>query len=185
MNAMQAHSARTQNCQTVGITSHEVPLYAAGIMPRNPSIKTARLTLGERALARELFTMMADVFEETREPLGDAYLDRLLGRPDFWAIAAVWDGELVGGLTAYTLELTRSQTSEIFIYDIAVRRDRQRQGVGRELIEALRTAAAAAGVDDLFVPADDEDAHALEFYRALGAEASPATFFTFVTKDQN
>jgi aminoglycoside 3-N-acetyltransferase I len=29
------------------------------------------------------------------------------------------------------------------------------------------------------VPADEEDDHAIEFYRALGAEASPVTFFTF------
>ena len=69
--------------------------------------------------------------------------------------------------------------SEIFIYDIAVRADRQRQGVGRRLIGALREMAATQGIHDLFVPADDEDAHALEFYRALGATGSPVTFFAF------
>ena len=32
--------------------------------------------------------MMAEVFEEEYERLGDGYVDRLLDRPDFWAIAA-------------------------------------------------------------------------------------------------
>jgi ribosomal protein S18 acetylase RimI-like enzyme len=75
--------------------------------------------------------------------------------------------------------LTRTESSEIFIYDIAVRVDKQRLGIGRRLIAALRDMAAAEGIHDLFVPADDEDTHALEFYRALGAAASPVTFFVF------
>ena len=53
------------------------------------------------------------------------------------------------------------------------------QGVGRLLVSALREAATAAGIDDVFVPAENEDLHALEFYRALGGAATPVTFFTF------
>ena len=36
---------------------------------------------------------------------------------------------------------------------------------------------------DIFVPADDDDIHALDFYRALGGEESPVTFFTFASQD--
>lgn len=62
-------------------------------------------------------------------------------------------------------------------YDLAVRGDRQRQGIGRRLIAALR--AAAAGVEVVFVPAAGDDVHALECYRALGGEPAPVTIFTF------
>jgi aminoglycoside 3-N-acetyltransferase I len=31
----------------------------------------------------------------------------------------------------------------------------------------------------VFVPADNGDTHALDFYRALGATASPVTMFVF------
>ena len=31
----------------------------------------------------------------------------------------------------------------------------------------------------VFVPADDEDQEAIEFYRAVGGTPSPVTFFTF------
>jgi aminoglycoside 3-N-acetyltransferase I len=126
-----------------------------------------------------MFALMAAVFEEESAYLSDDYLDRLLRRDDFWAIAAFMGDEIVGGVTAHTLPMTRTESAELFIYDLAVRGDRRRQGIGRRLIAALREAAAEAGIQVAFVPADDDDVHALEFYRALGGEPSPVTIFTF------
>ncbi len=126
-----------------------------------------------------MFAMMAAVFAEGAEPLPDDYVVWLLDRDSFWAIAAFAGDDIVGGITAHTLPMTRSPSSEVFIYDLAVRRDHRRQGVGSKLVLELREAAAAAGCGDVFVPADNEDKHALDFYRAQGAVASPVTFFTF------
>lgn len=138
-----------------------------------------RLTLDDRDLARSLFTLMADVFAEGGEALSDGYLDRLLGREDFWAIAACSGDQIIGGVTAHTLPMTRTESSEIFIYDLAVRPDRQRKGVGRRLVAELRAQAAAMGMGVVFVPADNDDIHALDFYRAIGGVPSPVTIFTF------
>jgi len=148
-------------------------------MQASPSIRSVRLKAADRDLARALFALMAEVFEEGCEPLSDGYLDRLLGRPEFWALAALDGEEIIGGLTAHVLPMTSAETSELFIYDVAVRRDRQRSGVGRRLIADLRDQAAAAGIEVLFVPADNDDTHALGFYRALGGVAAPVTLFTF------
>ncbi len=138
-----------------------------------------RLKTGDREQARVMFTMMVKVFDEGGGELSDGYLDQLLGREDFWAIAAFAGDEIVGGITAHTLPMTRTQSYEIFIYDLAVRSDHQRQGIGRQLVAELRAQAAALGIRDMFVPADNEDVHALDFYRALGGEAAPVTIFTF------
>jgi aminoglycoside 3-N-acetyltransferase I len=140
---------------------------------------TRRLTTGDEPLAGRLFSLMAAVFGETAELLGDAYLSSLLARPDFWALAAFAGDELVGGLTAYTLPMTRAQRNEVFLYDIAVREDHQRRGIGRQLVSLLRDSARAQGISEVFVAADDEDTHALDFYRSLGGAAAPATFFSF------
>lgn len=129
-----------------------------------------------------MFGLIADVFEEEHEVLSDAYIERLLVRDDFWAVAAVRDGEIVGGLTAHALPMTASESSVVLIYDIAVVPDHQRQGVGRSLLAWLRDAAAAGGIEELFVPADNEDAHALEFYRSAGGAASEVTHFTFAAR---
>ncbi|MEO8482303.1 MAG: hypothetical protein ABI634_08850, partial [Acidobacteriota bacterium] len=46
---------------------------------------------------------------------------------------------------------------------------------------ALRAEAANAGIADVFVLVDNEDEHALDFYRAMGGASSPVTAFTFST----
>ena len=125
--------------------------------------------------------MMADVFGEESSPLENAYLRSLLGTPHFWAVAALEGDTLVGGLTAHTLPMTKAQGAEIFIYDLAVRKAHQRKGVGRLLVATLREAAEAQGILTCFVPADNEDTHAIHFYRAIGAAESKVTLFTFET----
>jgi aminoglycoside 3-N-acetyltransferase I len=143
-------------------------------------IQIERLT-ADVARARALFERMVRVFDagSDAERLSDAYLRRILARDDFWALAALVDGQIVGGLTAHTLPLTRAEESEVFIYDIAVMPEFQRQGIGRRLVTTLRSEAAAAGIGVMFVPADNEDTHALDFYRALGGVPAPVTIFTF------
>jgi len=144
-----------------------------------PKCRVSRLGAADLVLARQAFSMMAEVFETEHLPLSDAYVERLLARADFWVLVASVDEEVVGALTGHALPLTSREAAELFIYDIAVRPSHQRKGVGRRLVEQLRALAGDAGIAVAFVPADDEDQHALEFYRALGGVASPVTFFTF------
>lgn len=152
-------------------------------MATSTDITIERLTTADAARARDLFALMARVFEEDEgepaEPVSQAYAAGVLARPDFWALAASVDGRLVGGLTAHTLPMTRAEASEVFIYDLAVVPEWQRRGIGRRLVAALRERASARGIGVVFVPADDEDTHALDFYRAIGGEAAPVTIFTF------
>jgi aminoglycoside 3-N-acetyltransferase I len=138
-----------------------------------------RLAPGDEAQAYEMLSTMAEVFEEHCDEFSHEHVQRLLARPDFWAVVAMDEAAVVGGITAYALPMTRTAVSELFIYDVAVRVDRQRTGVGRALMNELLSLAASAGIKVAFVPADNEDTHALDFYRALGGEASPVTFFTF------
>ncbi|MBS2016354.1 MAG: GNAT family N-acetyltransferase [Deltaproteobacteria bacterium] len=143
------------------------------------SLRIQRLGPGDRDAARALFEVMAIAFEEDREPLNDAYVDGLVARRDLWVVVAWQGAAVVGGLTAHVLPMTRSASTELFIYDLAVHPAYQRRGVGRGLISFLRERARAEGHGVIFVPADDEDTHALEFYRAVGGVGAPVTIFTF------
>lgn len=148
-------------------------------------LEVRRLCSGHEAVARELFAMMTAVFAEDDpdvaqgEPLRADDLVALLRREDFWVLAATEGEVVVGGLTAHALPMTRDRSTELFIYDLAVRTDRQRNGIGRALVAELLTLGRAAGIATAFVPADNEDTHALEFYRAIGGTGSSVTFFTF------
>jgi aminoglycoside 3-N-acetyltransferase I len=142
-------------------------------------IVVKRLGAADIGLALETFRVMTDVFDEGGGALSAEYVATLLGRPDFWALAALKDGKPIGGVTAHVLPMTRQEARELFIYDLAVLTTHQRRGVGRRLVETLCAAAAADGVPVAFVPADVEDEHAVAFYHALGGEAAVATIFTF------
>ena len=73
--------------------------------------------------------------------------------------------------------MTRSEATEIFLYDIAVDTEHQRRGIGRRLVDTLRTMARTEGIDVIFVPADNQDTHALDFYRSLGGRPAAVTMF--------
>jgi aminoglycoside 3-N-acetyltransferase I len=146
------------------------------------AVKVQRLGPADADEARRLFPLMAGVFGEAYEPGSRRRVASLLARRDFFAIAA-WVGDrLAGGVTAHALPMTRSSESELFIYDVAVMPPYQRRGVGRALLKALRQAAAAAGIAEMFVAAENEDRDAIAFYRALGGAPSKTTFFVFRTR---
>ncbi|MBC8164852.1 MAG: GNAT family N-acetyltransferase, partial [Bryobacteraceae bacterium] len=127
----------------------------------------------------ELFVLFADVFEQEYQELTPPYLARLLSRAEFWAVAAMAGDHIVGGITAHCLPMTLSEESELFIYDLAVRAEHQRKGIGRALVARLLDWAAVEGIRTAFVPADNEDTHALDFYRAVGGRESAVTIFLF------
>lgn len=151
-------------------------------------IETKRLRQGDEADARTLFALMAAIFAEDsaekNDSVADGYLGRLLRRDEFWAIAAFSGDRIVGGITAHVLPMTRTETPELFIFDIAVRSDYQRRGVGRRLVEELRREGAARGIHTTFVAADNEDVHALDFYVAMGGRPAPVTIFTFEAEEE-
>jgi aminoglycoside 3-N-acetyltransferase I len=141
------------------------------------AVQVRRLEAGDGPVAKRLFAAMALAFGEQAEELGDGHVDALLADRRFWALAAFVGDEVVGGVTAHAIPMTLKPTSALFVYDVAVREDYRRRGAARKLISALETEAARLAIDEIFVLADDEDAHALAFYRALGGAPSAVTMF--------
>jgi aminoglycoside 3-N-acetyltransferase I len=142
------------------------------------NIAFRRLGMGDVAIAKHVFHVMAGAFDEAAETLADRYVERLLRDPGFWVVAALAGDEAVGGATAHALPMTRDASSELFVYDIAVRADHRRRGVGRALMKELRTQAVAAGMSDVFLLVEEGDDEALDFYRALGGKGAAVTMIT-------
>lgn len=131
-----------------------------------------RLTANDVGLMRDLLRLFGEVFAEpetyTGAQPGDAYLEALLGGDTFFALAALDETAVVGGLAAYELRKFERERSEIYIYDLAVAEAYRRRGIATGLIEGVRTIAGERGAYVVFVQADYGDDPAIALYSKLG-----------------
>ena len=135
-------------------------------------MKLRQLSADDLPLMHDMLTLFAEAFAEpdtyndARPP--DGYLHRLLQKPDFIALAAMYGEEVVGGIAAYELEKFEQARSEIYLYDLAVATQHRRQGVATAMIDELKRIAGERGAWVIFVQADRGDDPAVELYSGLG-----------------
>jgi aminoglycoside 3-N-acetyltransferase I len=145
----------------------------------NKDISIKRLSKQDILLTKQLILLFRTVFEmkKAKTP-GKSYLKELLRKPNFVAYIALYKNTVIGGLTAYELPMVYSEGSEMFIYDIAVKHEFQRNGIGKKLILALQKYCKQHRIKEIFVAANEEDTHALEFYRSAKGKAESVVHFT-------
>jgi aminoglycoside 3-N-acetyltransferase I len=123
-------------------------------------------------LMEAMLTVFGEAFDEPETYSGARpgtdYLERLLGSEQFIALAALKDGEVVGGIGAYVLQKFEQARSEIYIYDLAVAAAHRREGIATAMILALNQIAARRGAYVIYVQADTGDAPAIALYTKLG-----------------
>ena len=139
-------------------------------MPASTRIRL--LEVADHALMTSLVAMFGEAFGDT-ETYGGArpdttYLQRLLGRDTFIALAALDGDRVVGGLAAYVLPKFEQERSEIYLYDLAVAQSHRRRGIATRLIDALRRIGTSRGAYVIFVQADHGDDAAIALYSKLG-----------------
>ena len=145
-----------------------------------PDIQIRRLAIADVAQLRNLIHLFRDVFEEAAAALPTiAYHKKLLADPHFLAFCAFSEGEVVGGITAYELLKYDEEASEIFVYDIAVAPQHHRMGLGKQLVSTLTEYGKKQGVKVIFVGANEEDQHALDFYEATGGKGEKMVLFNY------
>lgn len=107
------------------------------------------------------------------------YLINLLKQESFLVFAAVNNGDLAGGLTAFVLPQYHSQSASVYLYDLAVAIPYQRQGIGKLLITELNAYCKARNFKEVFVQTESDETTALSFYRSTGAEEMEVRHFTY------
>ena len=140
-------------------------------MPSGPG-EIRLLAPDDVALMESLLAVFGEAFDEVDTYCGAqpsaVYLRRLLGSNYFLALAALKDGEVVGGIAAYELHKFEQERSEIYIYDLAVASAHRCQGIATALILELKKIAAARGAHVIFVQADPGNQPAIALYTKLG-----------------
>lgn len=130
------------------------------------------LGAGDTPTLRGMLRLFSEAFEDpdsyASKPPGDDYLADLLRSKTFVAVAALHQGQVVGGLAAYVLQKFEQERSELYIYDLAVAQPFRRQGVATSLIRRLQAVAASLGAHVIYVQADHGDDAAVALYTTLG-----------------
>lgn len=120
---------------------------------------------------QKLNELFGAVFEDTdnyqAHPPRDEYLADFLAQGQNIVLVAEHNGQIVGGLVAYCLTKFEQERKEVYLYDLAVSADHQRQGIGKMLMNELRAVAKSMGAYVVFVQADEGD-EAVAFYESLG-----------------
>ncbi len=138
----------------------------------NSQFITRVLAASDVPVLRSLQEVFADAFDDKesylRKPPSDAYLAKLLASDTFTAVVATIAGQVVGGLTGYTLHKFEQERSEFYIYDLAVNESFRRQGIATALIKELQSIATERGIYVIFVQADYGDDPAVALFTKLG-----------------
>lgn len=131
-------------------------------------------TLSEVQNLVEVFTL---AFEQ-KYTVTDEYLTNMLNDDKTLMLGLYRNNDIVGGLVAFEMMAIHG-TKELYIYDIAVHPEHQKQGFGRALMEHLKKEAKKMNVQMIFVEAESEDKGAVGFYRSLGGEEVSVNHFNF------
>jgi ribosomal protein S18 acetylase RimI-like enzyme len=146
-------------------------------------IAVKKLQPGDIRELTELIRLYEDVFEmENFVMPGKSYLESLLRQNGLTFLVALFDGRVAGGLTAHDLPSTYFEANEVYIYDLAVAKQYQRQGIGKKLLLELAAICKTKGEKEFFVQADFDDHNAIEFYRATGGVPEKVFHFSYNTE---
>ena len=153
------------------------------------SLVIYHLTSDDIPLMEALSATFGETFSDVDTYTGNRpsadYLQRLLGGDSFIALAALKNGNVVGGIVAYELRKFAQERSEIYIYDLAVSAAHRREGIATRLIDELKKVAARRGAYVIFVQADTgvEDGPAIALYTKLGVREDVLHFDIAVGKE--
>ena len=128
-------------------------------------IEIKKLESDDIGLFLNLISVFKEVFEWHSLPPGPLHLQKVLNNNCFIVFIAISGNLVVGGLTAYVLERYDTEKPSAYIYDLAVIKEMQRNGVGKKLITAFTTYCNENDFSEAFVQAEIEDSHAINFYR--------------------
>lgn len=137
-----------------------------------PDVEIRRVGPGDEAL----FGRVAiDVFDG---PVVPARLTAYLASADHLMVVALSGGEVVGQV-AGVIHRHPDLPTELYVDNLGVTPTRQRQGIGRQLVETLFMLGRRLGCEEAWVGTEVDNAPARGLYRALGAEAETFVLYFY------
>ncbi len=123
-----------------------------------------RLEPGDEAVVQELSRWVG------RPALDDEGAGRFLVNERNHLLVAFESEEPIGMVLGHELDRRHGDARKMFLYEIDVREDRRRRGIGRVLMERFGELCRERGYPIAWVLTDEENPTAMAFYAACGGE---------------
>jgi ribosomal protein S18 acetylase RimI-like enzyme len=104
----------------------------------------------------------------TKPPPTDQSASDLLASGDDHLLVAFEGDDPIGFVLAHELKRRDGEGRRLFVYEVGVRYDRRRQGVGRRLLEETLRIGSDRGIAKAFVITNEANEAATALYRAVG-----------------
>jgi ribosomal protein S18 acetylase RimI-like enzyme len=103
-----------------------------------------------------------------RHPVEDAAISSFLKTPECYLLLAVEDGCVLGSLNGYLLRQPDRSRPQFLLYELDVREEYRRRGIGLALVNTFTDQARAAGAFEVWVVSNESTNAAIELYRKCG-----------------
>lgn len=145
-------------------------------------MRARRLESGDENVVRLLAAESARFDEEGASAKPEPGIEaaaQLLASDDDHLFVVFEGDDPIGFLLAHELKRRDGAGRTLFVYELGVRADRRRQGVGRRLLEEAFALARQRGLARAFVMTSEANAAAMALYRAVGGVRQPSNDAVF------
>lgn len=97
-------------------------------------------------------------------------LRAFLSSPDCWLFAAMLENRIIGFAYGYALQRMNTGRKMLYIHEVGVLDDYQRQGIGTQMLMKLKEACAAENYCKIFLTCYQNNVGANALYRKAGGK---------------
>jgi len=108
------------------------------------------------------------------------HMTKFLSNPSNVLLAAEVGTEIIGFLSAHSLDSLEHEAAAMFIYEVEVDAGHRRMGAGTALINHIQEIANARQMFEMFVLTNHSNTGAVAFYRATGGQVEEGDELMFV-----
>ena len=135
---------------------------------------------GDEGLALQVVLDVKPEEEQNGREPSIQHLGRFLTLDTNYLLVAQVGSQPVGFLTAYRIPALCSDASMVYLYEIEVAPPYRRQGIGKELVNLLKTECEKSDVEEIWVATENENLAAKRLYESTGGICDHPDQFEFV-----
>jgi ribosomal protein S18 acetylase RimI-like enzyme len=136
------------------------------------TLEIKQLGPGDEAILERVAT---DVFDEMIDPY---YLRNYLSQTNHHMIVAIKDDEVVGQIRA-VVHKHPDRADELYVDNLGVTPNMQRQGVATKLLDAMFELGRALGCEEAWLATESNNSQAKGFYESYRVKPEPMVFYLF------